>query len=155
MNVKKQIKKILSDACVYFTIAEFVLLLIATGFSEIDPEAGGGIAMFLSLGSATLIFSACLIMSLLNLVFRLDLSTALRVMIHFIGSLAAYSVVFIIIPKAYNDFGAIFVRLGVFVVIYAIIAAVAGIVASINNNKKADELEYQSQFGEFFTGKGR
>lgn len=155
MNVKKQIKKILSDACVYFTVAEFVLLLIATGYSEINPSSGGGVAMFLSLGSSALIFLACLIMSALNLVFRLDLSTATKVMIHFIGSLIAYGVVFIIIPGAYNDFGAIFVRLGVFVVIYAVIAGIAGIVASVKNNKKADELEYESQFGEFFTKKKR
>ena len=155
MNVKKQLKKILSDACVYFTVAEFVLLLIATGYSEINPSSGGGVAMFLSLGSSALIFLACLIMSALNLVFRLDLSTATKVMIHFIGSLIAYGVVFIIIPGAYNDFGAIFVRLGVFVVVYAVIAGIAGIIASVKNNKKADELEYESQFGEFFTKKKR
>ena len=155
MNIKKQIKKIISDACVYFTAAEFVILLVATGFSEMNPESGGGIAMFLSLGSAALIFLACLIMSALNLVFRLDLSTATKVMIHFIGSLIAFGVVFIIIPGVWNDFGAIFVRLGIFAVIYAVIAGIAGIVASVKNNKKADELEYESQFGEFFTGKKR
>ena len=155
MNVKKQIKKILSDACVYFTVAEFVLLFIATGFSEIDPSSGGGVAMFLSLGSSALIFAACLIMSALNLVFRLELGTAVKVLIHFIGSLIAYSVVFIIIPGVWNDFGAIFVRLGVFAVIYAVIAAIAGIIASIKNNRKADDLEYESQFGEFFTTRKR
>lgn len=155
MNIKKQIKKIISDACVYFTAAEFVILLVATGFSEMNPESGGGIAMFLSLGSASLIFLACLIMSALNLVFRLDLSAATKVMIHFIGSLIAFGVVFIIIPGVWNDFGAIFVRLGIFAVIYAVIAGIAGIVASVKNNKKADELEYESQFGEFFTGKKR
>ena len=155
MNIKKQIKKIISDACVYFTAAEFVILLVATGFSEMNPESGGGIAMFLSLGSAALIFLACLIMSALNLVFRLDLSTATKVMIHFIGSLIAFGVVFIIIPGVWNDFGAIFVRLGIFAVIYAVIAGIAGIVASVKNNKKADELEYESQFGEFFTTKKR
>lgn len=155
MNIKKQIKKIISDACVYFTTAEFVILLVATGFSEMNPSSGGGIAMFLSLGSAALIFLACLIMSALNLVFRLDLSTATKVMIHFIGSLIAFGVVFIIIPGVWNDFGAIFVRLGIFAVIYAVIAGIAGIVASVKNNKKADELEYESQFGEFFTRKKR
>lgn len=155
MNIKKQIKKIISDACVYFTAAEFVILLAATGFSEMNPASGGGIAMFLSLGSAALIFLACLIMSALNLVFRLDLSTATKLMIHFIGSLIAFGVVFIIIPGVWNDFGAIFVRLGIFAVIYAVIAGIVGIVASVKNNRKADDLEYESQFGEFFTGKKR
>ena len=155
MNAMKQIKKILSDACVYFTAAEFLILLIATGFSEIDPTSGGGVGKFLSLGSAALIFAACLIMSALNLVFRLDFSTAVKVLIHFIGSLIAYSVVFIVIPGVWNNFGAIFVRLGVFAVIYAVIAGIAGIVASVKKNRKADDLEYESQFGEFFTTKKR
>ena len=69
--------------------------------------------------------------------------------------LIAYSVVFIVIPGVWNNFGAIFVRLGVFAVIYAVIAGIAGIVASVRNNCKADDLEYESQFGEFFTTKKR
>ena len=111
--------------------------------------------MFLSLGSSALIFAAWLIMSALNLVFRLEFSTAIKVLIHFIGSLIAYTVVFIIIPGVWNDFGAIFIRLGGFAVIYAVIASVAGIVNSVKINRRADELEYESQFGEFFTGKKR
>ncbi len=153
MNFKKQLKRIISNACIYFTAAEFAILFIATGFAELDPAAGGGTAMFLSLGSTSLILLACFLMSALNLVFKLDFSTPIRVLIHFIGSLISYSLVFIIIPGVWNDFGSIFVRLGVFVVLYAVIAAICAIVASIKNNRKADELEYESQFGEFFTKK--
>ena len=153
MNLKKQIGKIISDACVYFTAAEFAVLVIAAGFAELDPASGGGAGKFLSLGSAALILLACLIMSALNLVFRLELSGSIKVMLHFIGSLIAFGVVFIIIPGAWTDFGAIFVRLGVFIVVYAVIAAIAVIVNSVKKNRKADELEYESQFGEFFRGK--
>ncbi|MCI8388453.1 MAG: DUF3021 family protein [Clostridiales bacterium] len=153
MNIYKHIKKILSDACIYFTAAEFVLLLIATGFSEMSPEAGGEAAMFLSIGSTALIFVACLIMSSLNLIFKAELSSSLRLLIHFIGSLIAYSVVFIIIPGAWRDFTAIFVRLGVFVILYLIIALVAMIIKSIKAGRRADKLEYESQFGEFFSHK--
>lgn len=149
MKIYKTLKKIISDACVYYTAAEFAVLLIATGFSETSPEAGGGVGMFLSLGASALIFLACLIMSALNLVFRLDLSLALRILIHFIGSLAAYAVVFIIIPGVWNDFTAIFVRLSVFAVLYVIIALIALLVRSIIINRRADELEYESQFSEF------
>lgn len=149
MKIYKTLKKIISDACVYYTAAEFAVLLIAAGFSEMSPEAGGGVGMFLSLGASALIFLACLIMSALNLVFRLDLSLALRILIHFIGSLAAYAVVFIIIPGVWNDFTAIFVRLSVFAVLYVIIALIALLVRSIIINRRADELEYESQFSEF------
>lgn len=149
MKIYKTLKKIISDACVYYTAAEFAVLLIATGFSETSPEAGGGVGMFLSLGASALIFLACLIMSALNLVFRLDLSMSLRILIHFIGSLAAYAVVFIIIPGVWNDFAAIFVRLSVFAVLYVIIALIALLVRSVIINRRADELEYESQFSEF------
>lgn len=153
MKIYKTLKKIISDACVYYTAAEFAVLLIAAGFSEMSPEAGGGVGMFLSLGASALIFLACLIMSALNLVFRLDLSLALRILIHFIGSLAAYAVVFIIIPGVWNDFTAIFVRLSVFAVLYVIIALIALLVRSVIINRRADELEYESQFSEFNTRK--
>lgn len=153
MNLKKELKRIISDTCIYFTAAEFLILLIAAGYSEIDPESGGGAAMFLSLGSAALILLACFLMSALKLIFKLEYSTPIRVMLHFIGALLAYSLVFIIIPGVWNDFGAIFVRLGVFVLLYALIAGIAAIFASIKHNRRADELEYESQFGEFFTKK--
>mgnify|MGYP000885552112 CR=1 FL=1 len=94
-------------------------------------------------------------MSVLNLTFKLDLSFSLRLLIHFIGSLFAYGIVFIIIPGAWNDFSSIFVRLGVFAVIYFVIAFIAVIVRSVRNNRRAEELEYESQFGEFFGGKNK
>ena len=147
MKFMKEIKKILSDACVYFTASEFVLLAVAA------PENGGTVGRFLSLGAAGMIFAACLMMSALNLVFRLELSGALKVLIHFTGSLIAFSLVFIVIPKAYADFGAIFVRLGIFAVLYAVIAVIVLIVRGIAANRRSDDLEYESQFGEFFSGK--
>lgn len=155
MNLRKRIWKIISDACVYFTVAEFFVLFVATGFSELDPEAGGGVGKYLSLGAAALLFLGCFLLSLLNLTFKLDLSSSLRVLIHFIGTTVAYSLVFIVIPGVYNDFGAIFVRLGVFVIIYAVGLLIGVIVTSSKRNHRADSIEYESQFGEFFDKKNR
>ena len=155
MRSIKELKKIISDACVYFTVSEFVLLAIAAAFGQTSPENGGAVGRFLSLGAAGMIFAACLMMSALNLVHRLGLSGALRVLIHFTGSLIAFSLVFIIIPRAYTDFGAIFVRLGIFAVLYAVIAVIVMIVRGIAANRRSDDLEYESQFGEFFSGRDK
>ena len=76
-------------------------------------------------------------------------------LIHFIGTTVAYSLVFIVIPGVYNDFGAIFVRLGVFVIIYAVGLLIGVIVTSSKRNHRADSIEYESQFGEFFDKKNR
>ena len=129
MKFMKEIKKILSDACVYFTASEFVLLAVAAAFGQTSPENGGTVGRFLSLGAA------------------------LKVLIHFTGSLIAFSLVFIVIPKAYSDFGAIFVRLGIFAVLYAVIAVIVLIVRGIAANRRSDDLEYESQFGEFFSSR--
>lgn len=149
MNIMKTIKQIIGSACTYFTAAQFFLLLIATGYSEIAPEDGGTTALYLSLGSAALIFLACLIMAALNLVWRLDYSISLRMLIHFLGSLAAFAVVFIIIPGVYDSIAQILVRSLVFTAIYMIIAFIVLITNSIRNNRRTEDFEYESQFGEF------
>ncbi len=148
MLIIKQLRQTLYSACLYFTIAEFLLLFIATGYSEMNPEAGGTIGMFLSLSSAALIFLACLIMSALNLIFKLDYSLSVRVLFHFLGSLIAYAIVFILIPRTF-DIAQILVRIIIFAAVYLIIAFVALIVASMLKNKRTDHLEYEAQFGEF------
>ncbi len=149
MNLKKTLKQTLYSACLYFTITEFILLAIATGFKQLSPEDGGAFGLFLSLGSTSLIFLACLIMALLNLIFRTGYSISVRILLHFIGSLAAFSLVFIIIPGAWRDVAQIIIRLIVFAAIYLIIAFVALIVGSIRRNKHTEEFEYESQFGRF------
>ena len=149
MNIIKTIRKIIGDACTYFTAAQFFLLLIVTGYREIAPQDGGTAALYLSLGSAALIFAACLIMSALNLVWRLDYSVSLRILIHFIGSLIAFAVVFIIIPGVWNNIAQILVRSLVFTAVYLIIMFIVLIVNSILNNKRTETFEYESQFGEF------
>ena len=153
MNIFKKTKQILYSACLYFTAAEFLILFIATGFSEISPENGGTAGMFLSLGSSALIFLACLIMSALNFVWKLDYSTPAKVLLHFIGTLIAFTVIFIIIPGAYTDVAQVIARLAILTVIYLIITFIAVIIASIKKNRRTENFEYESQFGNFFDDK--
>ena len=148
MQLMKTFKQVLYNACLYFTAAEFLLLFIATGYKEMNPTAGGTAGMFLSLGSTALIFLACLIMSGLNLIFRLDYSISVRVLLHFIGSLIAYVIVFVLIPGAF-DVAQIIVRVLVFAVIYLIIAFIALIISSLLKNKTTEKFEYESQFNDF------
>lgn len=148
MTILKTLRQILYSACLYFTVSEFILLMIASGYQASNPEAGGTAAMFLSLGSAALIFLACLLMSALNLIFKLDYSVSVRVLLHFIGSLIAYSLVFIFIPRAF-DVAQILVRIVFFAGIYLVIAFIALIIASLRKNRRTEDFEYDTQFGEF------
>lgn len=145
MNFLKAIKKTLYSACVYFTIAEFVILAIATGYNDLAPKDGGTAGMFLSLGSSALIFLACFIIAAFNFVWNLKYSTSIKLIIHFFGTLAAWSVFFIIVPKAY-DAAQLTARIFVFVALYLIVALVVLIVNSLRKARKSEKLEYKDQF---------
>lgn len=153
MDLVKKIKSIFTNACIFFTVSEFVLLAIAAGFSQLAPESGGGLSAFLKLGPTALIFLACFIMSALNLIFELELSGSIKLVLHFIGSLTAYSVVFIVIPGAWRSLGAMLARLFAFAVLYLVIAVTVSAVRGAKARKISDESEYESQFGEFFSGR--
>ena len=135
----------------YFTAAEFFILIIASAYSASAPEKGGAVGQFLNLRAAALIFASCLIFSALNLIFKLELSVPVKVFLHFAGSLLAFSIIFIFIPNAYSDFGAMFVRLGLFAIVYAVIAVIVFIVRAVQGRNRSDELEYESQFGDFMS----
>ena len=85
-------------------------------------------------------------MSLLNLVWHLDYSVTLKVLIHFIGALVAYALVFVVIPGIYSDMAQVVVRLLLFALLYVIIAFIALIVGSIRKNRRTEGLDYDSQF---------
>ena len=143
-NFTKSFKKILYNACLYFTVAIFVILLMAD-LAEISSTYS-----FLSLGSTALVFLACLLMSALNTVWKLDYSPAVRVLIHFTGSFVIYGIVFILIPKVYTNASQLVIRTAVFVMLYLLIAFIAAIVSGIKRNRRSDNMEYESQFGNFF-----
>ena len=148
MRIMKALRQVLERACLFFTLAEFLLLFIATGYQEINPSAGGTAGMYLSLGSAALIFLACLLMSALQLIFRLDYSLSIRLLLHFIGSMVAFALVFIVIPGVF-EIAQILIRLLIFAALYLVIAFVALIFVNLRKNKRSEELEYESLFGSF------
>ncbi len=146
MNILKKLKQILYSACLYFTASEFIILIIATAFNQLAPTNGGTAGKFLSLGSAALIFLACIAVAALNLVWRIDYSLSLRLLFHFLGCLFVWAIVAIIIPGVYTDISQIIVRSLIFAVLYLIIAFIALIVHSIKKNRATEELEYESKF---------
>ncbi len=146
MKILNEIKKTLCSACVYFTAAEFVILTIAEIFSLTAPTDGGSIKMFLSLGSTALIFLTCLFMSALNLVWRLRMSLTLRTLLHFVGTLLAWTLVFIVIPGVYTDTTRIIARVGIFLVLYVFIGLIALAAYLINARRTNDKTEYSPAF---------
>lgn len=150
MNIFKNLKQILYSACLYFTAAEFMILIIASAYNDLAPTSGGTAGKFLSLGSTSLIFTACLIVAALNLIWKLDYSTSVKILFHFVGCLVAWCVITIIIPGVYNEISQIIVRSLIFAVIYLVIAFIVLIIKSIKKNRRSEELEYEPKFGSYF-----
>ena len=141
-----KIKHIFSSACVFFTLAEFLLLAIVTVIEQTDPSAGGEAVRYLSLSSAALIFVGCLLLASLNQIFSTELSMPVKLCFHFLGTLVAFFLLFVVIPGVLSNPGAVIARLGLFTGAYFVIALIVLIVNSIRKNKKSAELEYESQF---------
>ncbi len=153
MNVWKFIKKTVLNACFYFTIAEFAILIVAALMQMSSPESGGTAVMFLNLPSTSLIFLSCLILSALNFIWHLEYSGTLKVLIHFFGMLAAYALVFIVIPKSYDNAARVISLLALYAGIYLVVGLIVLVINSIRKNRRSDELEYEAQFGELHNNK--
>ncbi len=148
MNALKFIKKTVMDACVYFTAAEFSLIIFVTLVQKFAAEDGGTAVMFLNLGATVLIFLACFCLAALNFIWRLKCSTVVRVLIHYIGMLAVFSLVFIVIPHAWDNTIRVVVIIVAYTLVYLIVGLIAMVINSIRKKRASDNLEYKSQFGE-------
>ena len=146
MNVRKNLIKTLYSACLYFTVSEFIILLIANAFNQLAPSNGAAAGKFLSLDAAALIFLACFTVAALNLVWRLDYSLSLRLFIHFVGCALAWAIIVIIIPGVYADISQIIVRSLIFALLYLVIAFIALIIHSIRKNRATEDLEYKNTY---------
>ncbi len=150
MCIMKKIKQVILNACLYFTASEFLILIIANVFNQLAPSEGGTAGKFLSLSAAALIFFACIAVSALNLILRSDYSLSVRLVIHFLGCLAVWTLVTVIIPGAYTNAMQITVRLLLFAVLYLLIAFAVLIINSIVRNRRSEGKEYESKFGDSY-----
>lgn len=95
----KEIKKIISKACVYFTLVEFLLLIIAPYIMKTVVKSVGE-ANFLTLRSAAFIFLALLLLSALDLVFKIPrVPSAILRVIHYFLCLTSALIPIICVPK--------------------------------------------------------
>ena len=147
MCITKKLKQVVLNACLYFTASEFFILILAKLFSETSPTSGGAVGKFLSLGATTLVFFACLALSALNLVLKANLPRSVRIVCHFLGCLAVWTLVTVMIPAAYVNPLQVLIRLIFFAVVYAIIAFIAAVIQSIIKNRRSEDKEYESAFG--------
>ncbi len=148
-KVFKEIGKIIYNACLYFTVAAFILMISAVTMGDVGTTTttGQNVTSYQYLiGTMSLLFLGCFAMSVLNLIWKLRYSVTVKLLLHFLCALAAYIVIFVWLHGRYSTMEQILVRVLLFVVVYFVIAFAALIIGSIRKNRKAEKLEYDSQF---------
>lgn len=146
MKFFKNLKQIVYSACLYFTAAEFAILIFANAMGLTSSQGGKELVNFLNLSSSAVILLFAFLMSALNLIWKTKLAGAVKVMIHFIGSFATYFVLFIVIPGVYGNMAQIVVRSGLFAAAYFIIAFIVLIASTVKRNMQADRDGYENKF---------
>ncbi len=76
------------------------------------------------------------------------MSNIMKGFIHFLGSLGIFTLLFVIIPGAYNIPAQIIVRLSTFIIAYLVIAFVLMIINTLRTIKKSDSQDYEKIFND-------
>ena len=139
----------LRDACIYFTVFQFVVAALF----QLTAESGGkGEFLIFSVEIAVFVFS--FVLAAAADIFRIkNVSLGIKLLLHFLCCLAAVYILFRIISR--NMFKAnsfLYVMVG-FAFLYVVGALIAVLVIRLVKKKKSDEAEYESQFNS--QGKGK
>lgn len=138
----KELKKIIARSCVYFTAFEFALLVSAPYIMKVITKNTGE-ANFLTLKSAALIYLTFLLLSALDLIFKIPKvpSTAKRI-VHFILCILSSLIPIVFVPAKASASIALISAI-IFTFAYIIITLISYIATNIISNKKKDS-EYES-----------
>lgn len=139
MKFLPKIKAVLQNACVIFAVVTFVICALGALFSD------GKLATTFPALSGFFLFS--LILSLLNEILKIKkIHIALRIALHFIGTMICFYAVFIIVGAFSDKVSGKLIIMAVAALIYAIVALVVLLIAQARKNKKRDSEKYEAQF---------
>ncbi len=143
----KTFKKILTSTCIFYTIGEFIILIGAQIALGATDGTGAQLKNFLSLGSAALVLAAAFLLAAFNRIFATKLPRVICFLLHYAGMLTSFLLLFVFILGNYKrGAGAVLLLIGLFTIIYALIAFVCVLVNKGIKNKKTDENEYENLF---------
>ncbi len=139
MNIKQTIRKILTDACVLFSIITAAYALIVA-LVYVNQEQ-----VLMEAGRVVLFFVFSLLVSAANIIYRQkNMSGAVRLLLHFLICTLAFYLCFLLplsMPGSSVLVGIIF-----FVLVYFLVMGTISLFASrFRKNRDANE-EYQSQY---------
>ncbi len=131
-HIRSIFKNVLFPASFFFTLYSVFVYLVNS-----SAEEGKDL-----LKKFLLVLSYCLIIALVNNIFKTELSMLVKIVIHYLGFLLPLIGIVVIIGNN-GAIGGVFI---VVTVVYAIIATPILIIRMILNKKENEEQKYDSQF---------
>lgn len=139
MNFKTLLKKVLTQACVYFSIVTALYALVVTIVYVDDP------VVLLEASRVLLFFVASILVAIANGIFSVKmLHGAVRLIIHYLLTTFAFASC-LMLPISPEP-STMTVGLVAFSVLYFIIAAISALLRSRYRSKEDEDKEYSSQF---------
>ena len=135
----KIFRSIVYPACFYFTICTFITSIIAT--------LGNEKAMAANLSFVVMLFIFSLFMAAINKIFGTKLNAVLKIVIHFIGTLISFTLVFVVFSGYYKNGQSTFFIIISMVFVYAVVLSIIMFIKSLFNKKKNKKADYKNQFG--------
>lgn len=140
MNVKSFIKRILTRACVYFSVIMLCYIIIA---AIVDVS---GNALLLEAGRTVLFFVFSLLLACANCLFGVkSISGGLRLLIHYVITLFAFYTCFML-SLSLRTSGMLIGLVAFTAVYFAIMGISAAFTSKYRSNSEKAE-EYQKQYG--------
>jgi len=142
------IKRILSRACVYFTVTALLLYTVGMLFSGIEREWIPTLEMMYMILAFSVLFSA-----VNQIVLPSSLPGFLKVLIHYAATTAVFYVIFILWGGFNASASAVFLILLAYTLIYAVISLVYYLIRYACGLKQNNKSSYKSQFSDNRTKK--
>ncbi len=140
MNFKAFIKKILTNACVYFSAVTALYALIVLIIYVDDTE------VLLDASRVLLFFVASLLVAIANGIFKIKkLHGAVKLFLHYLLTLFSFYAC-LMLPLS-PPASTLTVGLAIFSVIYFIVAAIVALLRARYRSKSESDGTYRSQFG--------
>ena len=141
MKALARLGKILSVACIYFTVV--TLLLYTCGSLAAEP----GHQWIPTLQMMYMLLVFCILFESANqLVLRTKLPYALKLLLHYGACTMIFSVIFIVWGQTAVNAGSTLVILTAFTLVYAACAVILTFIRSLGRAKQNRESAYESQF---------
>lgn len=135
----KLLQSIIYPACFYFTVCIFVTSIIAF--------AGNEKAMAANLSFMVMLFIFSLFMAIINKILLTKLNSVLKILLHFLGTLLSFYLVFIVFSGYYKSGQKSFFIIICMILAYAVVLAVIMLIKHQINKKSNDKTKYEKQFG--------